>query len=65
MSPQRPPIMMPPNGVKPIDVLTHLPPLTAVIEAPLPKWQVMMRVSAMSLPINSAVRWETYWWLVP
>jgi hypothetical protein len=33
--------MIPPNGDKPIEVLTHLPPLIAVIDAPEPKCKVM------------------------
>ena len=42
MSPQRVSITMPANGVIPIDVSMHLPSLTAVIEAPLPMWQVII-----------------------
>ena len=34
--------MMPPKGVKPIDVATHLPSLIAVIDAPEPIWQEMI-----------------------
>ena len=37
MQPLRVPMIRPSNGVKPIEVSTHLPPLTAVTEAPLPK----------------------------
>ena len=37
ISPQRVPIMIPPRGVNPIDVLYDLPFLTAVILAPFPK----------------------------
>ena len=37
ISPLRVPITKPSSGVKPIEVSTHLPFLTAVIDAPLPK----------------------------
>ena len=38
-----------PEGSKPIEVSMHLPPLTAVIEEPLPMWQVMILVSSSGL----------------
>ena len=60
MSPQRVPIIIPPNGVNPIDVFNTLPFLIAVIEAPLPRWHVIMFNVLTSLPINSAVRRLTY-----
>ena len=44
ISPERVPIVTPANGVNPIEVSTDLPPSTAVIEAPLPKWQVMILI---------------------
>ena len=37
MSPVRVPLMMPPVGVRPIDVSRHLPLRIAVMEAPLPR----------------------------
>ena len=65
MSPLRVPIMTPASGVKPMDVLTDLPPSTAVMLAPLPRWQVMIFISLMSRSISCAQRMDTYLWLVP
>ena len=59
ISPVRVPMVKPANGVKPIEVSTEIPPSTAVIEAPLPKWQVMILRSLTSLPIISAARRAT------
>ena len=59
MSPARVPIVSPANGVKPIDVSTDLPPSTAVTEPPLPMWAVIIFVSSIGLPSNSAARSET------
>ena len=59
ISPERVPIVTPANGVNPIEVSTDLPPSTAVIEAPLPKWQVMIFNSSIGLPNISAARRET------
>ena len=50
MSPQRVPISTPANGVRPMLVSTHLPPSTAVMLLPLPKWQVTILISFASLP---------------
>ena len=36
-SPERVPMISPSRGVSPIDVSTHLPPIEAEIEAPLPR----------------------------
>ena len=41
MSPVREPLMMPPVGVKPIDVSRHWPLRIALMEAPLPRWATM------------------------
>jgi hypothetical protein len=46
-SPDRVPITSPSSGVKPIEVSTERPPSIAVIEHPLPRWQVMMRTSSL------------------
>ena len=59
MSPERVPIVTPANGVKPIDVSTDCPPSTAVIDAPFPRWQVMIFNSSIGLPNISAARSET------
>lgn len=44
ISPVRVPIMIPPSGVKPIEVSTEIPLSTAVIEAPFPMWQVITQL---------------------
>ncbi len=41
MSPVRVPLMMPPVGVRPIEVSRHLPLRMAEMEAPLPRWATM------------------------
>ena len=52
-------------GVKPW-WCPHLPPYTAVIEEPLPRWQVMIFRSLMSLPYPAQPRGGTHsGWLVP
>ena len=65
MSPQRVPIIRPSSGVRPMDVSMLLPPSMAVMEAPLPKWQVMIFRPAISLFKYSAARMLTYLWEVP
>ena len=42
MLPQRVPMTRPSSGVKPMVVSMDLPPSTAVMLAPLPRWQVMI-----------------------
>ena len=44
-SPERVPMTTPPSGVRPIEVSTDKPCLTAVTEQPFPRWQVMRRKS--------------------
>ena len=53
--PERVPIIKPPSGVRPMVVSTTLPFITAVMEEPLPMWQVMIFSSSMGLPISSAI----------
>ena len=65
MLPHLVPIATPSSGVNPIDVSTETPFLTAHKLAPLPKWQVIIFKSFISLPITSATFWETYLWEVP
>ena len=55
--PQRDPMMTPSSGVKPIDVSTHLPALTAEMDEPLPRWQVT--IFAFGLPSSSSALPET------
>ena len=57
--PQRVPMGRPSSGVKPIVVSTEMPPSTAVIEEPLPRWQVMILQSLGSLPSILAARSDT------
>ena len=59
MSPLRVPIIKPSSGVSPMLVSTHLPSLTAVMEPPLPMWQVMIFFPSGSTPKNSQTRFET------
>ena len=54
ISPLRVPIGTPARGVKPIVVSTDLPFLTAVIEEPLPRWQVIIFKSSGFLPSIAA-----------
>ena len=61
----RVPMGRPSSGVKPMEVSTLLPPSTAVMDEPLPRWQVMILVCSMGLPSISAACWATYLWLVP
>ena len=56
MLPERVPMMTPSRGVMPMLVSTHLPPSTAAMELPLPRWQVMTRVFLRSRPKNSHTR---------
>ena len=65
ISPVRVPIMTPPSGVNPIDVSTETPLSTAVIEAPLPIWQVISLSSSIGRPKILAASLATYSWLVP
>ncbi len=60
-SPLRVPIMTPSSGVKPIEVSMTFPLRIAAIEAPLPRWQVMMPRAFLYLRAWLA----TYLWLVP
>jgi hypothetical protein len=43
-------MITPALGVKPIEVSTDLPRLMAVMEEPLPRWQVMIFFSSMFQP---------------
>ena len=64
-SPERVPMISPSSGVRPIDVSTHLPPIDAEIEAPLPRWQtITFAVSGLRLA-NLIVSLDTKLWLVP
>ena len=45
IEPQRVPMMIPSSGVRPRVVSRHLPSLTAEIEEPLPRWQMMILAS--------------------
>ena len=56
MAPQRVPIIRPSSGVKPIVVSTGTPWSTAVMEQPLPRWQVIRRISLKSSPRIAAAR---------
>jgi hypothetical protein len=53
---QRVPITNPSNGVRPMEVSTEWPPRTAVIELPLPRWQVMQLKSRSSRSRMAAAR---------
>ena len=59
ISPLRVPIGTPARGVKPMDVSMHLPPSTAEMEEPLPRWQVTILSSSGFLPRYSAAACET------
>ena len=63
--PERVPIIKPSNGVNPIVVSKTRPSCTAVMEEPLPKWQVISFNLSIGFPIISAQRWLTYLWEVP
>ena len=63
--PQRVPITSPSTGEKPIDVSCDLPLSTAVTDAPLPMWQVMIFEFSKSRPASRAPVCATYLWLVP
>jgi hypothetical protein len=52
MLPQRVPMTRPSRGVKPIEVSTDRPPATAVMLAPLPRWQVMSLSFSIGRPIS-------------
>ena len=69
MSPQRVPITMPASGVRPIEVSTHWPFLTAESDEPLPMWHVtrftfstrFLRNFAASCTMNLCeVPWKPY-----
>src|SRR5699024_223336 len=49
ISPERVPIVIPDKGLNPIEVSNDLPFLTAVIEEPEPKWQIIIFNSLGSL----------------
>ena len=49
-SPVRVPMITPALGVKPMEVSTDLPLLMAVMDEPLPKWQVMIFFSSIFHP---------------
>ena len=55
-SPERVPIGRPASGVKPMEVSTDLPPLTAVTDEPLPRWQEMSLSSSIGRPSMAAAR---------
>ena len=59
MQPQRVPIGTPSSGVKPIEVSTDLPPSTAVMLEPFPRWQVIIFVFSAGIPSMAAARFET------
>ena len=59
ISPERVPIKRPAKGVKPMVVSMHLPPFTAEMLEPFPKWQVTTFVSAAGLPKSSMAREAT------
>ena len=63
--PVRLPIIKPSRGVRPMLVSMTLPFSMAVMEDPLPRWQVIIFRSFKSLPISWAQRWLTYRWEVP
>ena len=65
MLPDRVPMRMPSCGVKPMEVSTARPRSTAVMEEPLPRWQVTIFSSDRGRPILSAALPETYRWEVP
>ena len=68
ISPQRVPMGRPSNGVRPMEVSMHLPPRAALTLEPLPRWQVMTRVSSFFMPAAtsfSTARPVTYRWEVP
>jgi len=56
-------ITNPSKGVKPIEVSRGFPFLTAVIELPPPKWQVINLF--IFLPRIFSARSATYWWEIP
>ena len=49
-SPEREPMITPSRGVRPMDVSTHLPPLIADSDEPLPRWQMTNLQSSGFLP---------------
>ena len=65
MLPALVPIIIPANGVNPIEVSIDFPPLTAAKEQPFPKWHVTIFKSLISFPITSATLFETYLCDVP
>src|SRR3989339_827239 len=64
-SPVRVPIINPSTGVKPIEVSMDLPPSMAHMEAPFPKWQVMIFCFPIGTFNNRQASLEMYQWLVP
>ena len=53
------PIISPSRGVTPMVVSNDLPPLTAVIDEPFPRWQVTILSSSGFLPSIAAALAET------
>ena len=58
IAPQRVPIIKPSSGVRPIDVSTAMPWSIALIEQPLPRWQVISLRSSIGSSRNAAARSE-------
>ena len=57
--------MRPSSGVKPMVVSTLTPPWIAASEAPLPRWQVIMRRELQFFAQNIGGAAAEYWWLMP
>ena len=58
-SPERVPITRPSNGVRPIEVSTHLPFTTALMEEPFPKCATITLELSGSKPKNLIVSLDT------
>ena len=58
IAPQRVPIIRPSSGVKPIEVSTATPWSMALMEQPLPRWQVMSFKSSNGSSSTTAARSE-------
>ena len=50
IQPDRVPIGTPSRGVRPMEVSMHLPPFTAEMDEPLPRWHTMILRSSAGLP---------------
>lgn len=59
MEPHRVPMGRPSCGVKPMEVSTASPYLTAEMEEPLPMWQVTIFSCSSGLPTKRAASAET------